>query len=440
MSKTQVLILWIIAALLGAAVATIKINSSKGSDAVTALKRGDKLVAKFPAREVAMMKVTSADRSVTVRNSESGWVVEERDNYPANNQLLGDFLTSLMDVEVSQALEAGPSYDQRFGMDATSKQDEDYGIRVVFHNTDGKELASLSLGKAADSGDDADPMARMMGGGRSGRFVRVSSDPESVYVIGESFPRVTADPKTWLSEQFLEIKKIESILLRAPGDDSVVPWQLTRENETAEFTLADLGPAEEMQGAATSPLKNLFSFARFEDVMSEEAAGQMRDTKQARQAIITTFDGFTYTIDFAPKVSTPPAEGEEAAPAAGNDNYLLTVKVTAEIPAKRTPGKDEKPEDATRLDEEFTAMQEGLKKALAGQQQLQGRVYEITKWTVNSLIKTRDELAQAKAEEAVPPPVPGLPNPNPNPPMLQPNPTPSGGAVVTPPVVVPEEE
>ncbi len=434
MSKSQVLLLWIIAALLGVAVAAVRINSAKGPAATTKLKRGDQLMATFPAREVAMVTISSADGTATLRKSESGWVVAERAGYPANSQLLGDFLTTLMDVEIAQALEAGPSYDQRFGMDAAAKEDADHGIHVAFQDAAGKELATLALGKSTDDGSSADPMAMMRGRGNSGRFVRTGADPDGVYVIGENFPRVTADPKDWLSEKFLEIKKIRSITLSAPDDDSVTPWTLSRDTDTADFLLDGLGPDEAMQNAAVGPLKNLFSFARFEDVLSEEAAAKLRDPIGARQAVITTFDGFTYTIGLAPKRSTPPA-GEEtpAAPtAAGGENHLLTVQVAAQLPDGRTPGPDEKPEDAKRLDEEFQTAQQTLKDTLGEQQNLQGHVYEITKWTVNSLTKTRPDLVQPKAPPAPAPGGPGLPMPlpvpNPNPPLLQPLPTPPGGA------------
>ena len=432
MSKSQVLILWIIAAVLGVAVTTVRINSGKGPAAATKFQRGDKLVASFPAREVATVVISSGGGSATVRKSEAGWVVAERADYPANSQLLGDFLTTLTEVEVSQALEAGPSYDQRFGMDASAKQEDEHGLHVVFQDAAGKELSTLALGKSTDADSSADPMAMMMGGGKSGRFVRTGADPDSVYVIDENFPRVTANPKDWLNEKFLEIKKITAITLSAPGDDSVTPWTLTRDNDTADFSLDGLGPDEAMKNAAVSPLKNLFSFARFEDVLSAEDAATLRDATGARQAVLTTSEGLTYTIDLAPKRSTPPAEGETRPPA--GDNYLLTVQVTAELPEERVPGAEEKPEDTTRLNEEFATQQSALKKTRAEQQKLQGHIYEVTKWTVNSLIKTRAELVEPNAPAPVPgvpgvPGIPGLPTPlpNPNPPLLQPLPTPPGG-------------
>ena len=53
---------------------------------------------------------------------------------------------------------------------------------------------------------------------------------------------------------------------------------------------------------------------------------------------IATFDGFEYTVHVGAKT---------------NDNFLLTVAVTGNLPKERPAVTDEKPEDKAKADKEF---------------------------------------------------------------------------------------
>lgn len=425
MSKAQVLTLWFIAAVLGIAVIAVKATQNTGTESVTAYDRGEKLLPDLPAREVSTVTVEGPDESVTIRKEDNQWIVSERDNYPANTNMLGEFLNTLVELEAAQGLEAGTSYDSRFGMDNAASTAEDHGLHVTFNDANGKELAKIALGKNSRAGG-ADPFSMMGGGGSSGRYVRVHTDPDSVYVVEETFPRISAAPKDWLKEDFLRVKNIKRITLKATDDASFEPWSIVRSDVNGDFMFETLTDAEEMNTSATNPLKNLFSYGSFEDVVSEEEAAKLRNSDQARQVIINTFDGFTYTIDMAPKRAAEPKDEEATPPSTGDENYLLTIQVSADLPDKRSPAADEKPEDAQKKDEEFAKKQEDLKQQLAEQKKLEGRVFEVTKWSVNPVLKNRSDLVQAKTEpEPAPAPTPPattppVPAPNPNPPFLQP--------------------
>lgn len=397
MSKKQVLILWIIAALLGVSVAAVRVSQSKGPIDVTKFARGTKLFQDVPVRELTTISIKDVEQTTTLTKGDAGWLVSERGDYPVNMNMLVGLLDKFNDVKVGHGLEAGATYNNRFGMDTEATESKDHGLLLTL-TAPGKDPWTVSLGKSTEGQFDmANPMAPRTGGGR---YVRISTDPESVYVLEESFPRVTADPKDWLSEDFLQIQGLQSVTLRAPGDNGFEPWTLSRENETADFTLAGISEQEEIITTVVDPLKNLFSYARFEDVLTEEAAKEMRDEEQARQATITTFDGFTYTVDVAPKIAE---EGTEEEPAS-NPSHLLSVSVTAKLPEKRTPAADEKEEDKAARDAAFAIQQETLREKLTMEQKLNSRVFLVTKWTVDSLLKTRADFVRPK--EVIEPPAP----------------------------------
>ena len=120
---------------------------------------------------------------------------------------------------------------------------------------------------------------------------------------------------------------------------------------------------------------------------------------------LETFDNFTYTLKVGQKT---------------NDNLPLTLAVTAQIPKERTPGKDEKPEDKTKLDKEFKDKQQKLEEKLTQEQSYEKRVYLVSSWTVDSVLKERAQLLAEKKEEpkkeeksAAPDTSTGLPPPSP---------------------------
>ena len=79
---------------------------------------------------------------------------------------------------------------------------------------------------------------------------------------------------------------------------------------------------------------------------------------------MATEDGFNYVFN------------------AGNEidqSYALTVSVSADLPGTRTPAKDEKPEDKTKLDKEFQTRHETLEKKLAKEKKLEGRTFLVPK-------------------------------------------------------------
>jgi hypothetical protein len=73
--------------------------------------------------------------------------------------------------------------------------------------------------------------------------------------------------------------------------------------------------------------------------------------------------------------------------------------VTGNFPKERTPGKDEKPEDKTRLDKEFADNLKKLDERLKADRKFSDWIYVVSKWTVDPLLKVRHELLEEKKEE-----------------------------------------
>ena len=158
----------------------------------------------------------------------------------------------------------------------------------------------------------------------------------------------------------------------------------------------------------TSPLKSLFSYARFDDVVpADKVAGRIvADGK--RTVTLETFEGFTYTVNISPTQATaaPAAPASPDAEPAATDNFLVTVDVTAELPKERKKEEGEKPDDAKTKDTAFTERLKTLTEKLAKEKALAGITFEVGKSSVEALLKDRAGLIA----KATPPAAEGAAN------------------------------
>ncbi len=410
MKSRTVIILWAVAIALGISIALVKRSQNNGDAKATNRTAGMKLLEKFPADQISTMDISGSNQSVSLTEKDGKWTVAERDGYPANTRNINDLLRTLSDLKVTQGIEAGPSFAPRFGMDENSSDPAERGLTAVFKDPSGKELAKLSFGKNLDSAASSSPY----GGGSTGRFVRNHADESGFYAVSEVFGTLSPDPKSWLNDEFFKIEKIESLSVSKPGSDEN-EWSLVRENEEAEFKFTDAFPGVKIDPTATAPLKSLFSYARFDDVVPAADVEKRSTPEQLRKVVIKTFEGFEYNITIQP-AKTVSEEGDATQPPA--DNFLMTVSVSAELPKERKKPEGEKEEDAKIADEAFTERHKTLTESLEKSKALAERTFEVSKFTVDALLKTRTDLMlKTPAPDATPPPapgafqIPGLPTP-----------------------------
>lgn len=160
-------------------------------------------------------------------------------------------------------------------------------------------------------------------------------------------------------------------------------WELTRESETGEWKLAKAKPGEEADSSKTSGVTSPFTSPTFTDVLPGVKLDES-GTNKPTVVKIETFENLDYTVKVGAKT---------------NDDYLVTVSVTAQPPKERVAGKDEKPEDKAKLDKEFKDAQQKLADKLKLEQSYGQWTYLLPSWTVDPLLKERAQLLVEKKEE-----------------------------------------
>jgi len=385
----------LLAAVLALGAAWFNLSNSKQNN-WSAASRSDTKVLDFPINEVSRVTIKNVASEISLVKKDEQWTVQERSNYPANFEQVSSLLRKLWEIKPVQEIKIGASQIARLELIEPGKGDNS-GTLVQFLAADGKELAALLVGKKHMRKTEG---AMDFGGGSegfpAGRYLK-STHADKVVLVSETLDEIDTAPTRWISTEFINVEGPKSVSLAGANT-----WSLSRESATADWQLAEAKPEEKLDSTKTSRLGTLLSASTIFDVLAPEAKLEPIQT-----ATVETFDGFRYVLKI----------GKEE-----GDNVPLAVEVSANLPKERTATPDEKPEDKTRLDAEFTAKQAQLNEKLTREKAFGSRSVFVNKNRLEPLLKARKELVveppaeQAKPAEPKPvdaakpaPPVPAAP-------------------------------
>jgi len=361
---------------LGIALGVAWMNRSKSDQAAwSETSRTGLKVLEFPINDVARLTIKTSAAELNLVKKDDLWSVQERANYPANFEQVSSMLRKLWDLKTVQEVKVGASQFPKLELVEPGKGDNS-GTLVQFLAADGKEIASLLLGKKHLKKSDGPDMG--FGGASegfpAGRYLKSGASPK-VSLVAETLDDIDPTPTRWVATDFINVEGVKSVSVK--GAQS---WALSRDSGTAEWQLADVKGDEKVDASKVSSLANILSSATISDVLAPDVKSEPAVT-----ALVATFDGFTYELQL----------GKEQ-----GENVPVFVKVSGNFAKERTAGADEKPEDKTRLDEEFTKKQAQLAEKLAKEKKLEGRGFLVSKFRVEALLKERSALLAEKPADA----------------------------------------
>lgn len=395
--KKIVILLVLLAAIVGAIYYQSNQRNSRLNRASSgATKTRELLLPDFDINGIKKLRIKEDKQETTVTVQDDQWVVSERGGYPANKEKLQTVLMSLKYEKIKAGRRIGKDSWGKIGVnspgDATA-----YGVGTLVELLDeaGTVKHSFVLGGKVTSSGGQDSQMSMFGGGPQGnRFIRLKNE-ETIYEIANQFSDLENKPEAWVLKDFIAVSGLKSIEVTAPkAEDS---WKASKKAESdTEFVLEGAKAGEKLD-EGKAPLSSLLTSPSFDDVLAKDKAAET--FKDAVKAVLTTFEGFTYTVQAAKKTVD------------GSDKWYMTVTTTAAIPQKREAAKDEKPEDKKTKDEQFDAQKKTLEEKLAKEKACDGWVYQVTEYTINTLFKKRSEIIkkdEPKADAAPAPAIPGL--------------------------------
>lgn len=353
---------------------------------------GDKVI-HFPLNGVARVLIKTGAGEVNLEKKNDAWTVRERAGYPADFDAVSQLLRELWELKTVQEVKVGPTQLSRLELVEPGKGAGSATLAQL-SGADGKSLAGLLMGKN---------YLRKTGNGGAGfpagRYVK-PVDGARVSLVAETLNDAEAKPEHWIAKDFIRVVGAKSIA------NETAHWAVSRDNATAtDWKLADAKPDDTVDPTKAAAFTNVLPAPIFTDVLAPDA--KLEEPVSALS--IETFDGFKYEV----KVGK-----------AAGDQSPLQFRVSAAFPKERMAGKDEKPEDKTRLDAEFARKAKESEEKLAKEKKVEGRIYLLAKSVLDPLLKERGEYLAPK------------PTPTPTPvPVATPSPTPV--SVTTEPLTVP---
>jgi hypothetical protein len=343
-------------------------------------RMGEKILPNFPLNDVAHIAIKQRDASVNLVKKDDLWTVRERGDYPANFSNISDALRKIWELKISKPVNVGQSRLMQLELLAPDKAPS---TLVELQDKSGKMLTSLLLG-AKHMKESAGNSPYGGGSWPDGRYIMVGNDIKTVALVSDALSTLEAKPEDWLNKDWFKVEKLGSISVTTTNATN--HWKLSRESETNEWRLADVKVGEQLDTGKSSGVTSALSSPSFNDVATN-AAPEKTGLDKPLAAKLETLDGFTYDIKVGNKV------------APDKEDYYLQVAVAANLPKERSAGKDEKPEDKTKLDKEFQDKVDKLKEKLKTEKAFEKWTYIVSKWTIDPLLKERKDLLAEKKEE-----------------------------------------
>ena len=345
-----------------------------------------KLLGELPVNDIASIVIKGGTNELDLVRQDNLWRVKQRNDYPANFTEISSFLLKAADLKAIQTEEIGPSQLGRYKLLPPGLA-TNTAVLLELRDQGGKVIKSMLLGKTHMRKAEAQPspMGEMGGneGFPDGRYVMVGTGAKTLAVVSDPLSNVEAKPDAWLNKDFFKVEKIRSLAVAYPVATN--SWKVTRDTETAtDWKLADAKPEEKLDSSKTSGFSYALGSPSFADVLPADTKPEQVGLDKPTVVTIDTFDNFTYTLKLGQKT---------------NDNLPMVVTVAAQIPKERTPGKDEKPEDKAKLDKEFKDKQKKFEDKLSQEQSYGKWTYLVSNWTVDSLLKERNQLMAEKKDD-----------------------------------------
>lgn len=336
-------------------------------------KLGGKLLPKLQVADLAQLELRDPKSQVTLVRKENHWVVQERENYPADFKTISDFVIKLTEVKVVQADTVGESLLPRVELVEPGKG-EGGGTLVTLKDSAGKPLGALVLGKKVLKKDPGNPLPAAQDGVPAGRYVRVLDTKDRIVVVSDPLNAAEAQPGRWLDKDFAKIERVKTLAV-----DNENGWKITRDEEWGQWKFA--GGGGDLDASAAVGAVNALGQLTFSDI-----ATGTKPEEHGKPVVVTaeTFDNLVYTVRLWKRKT--------------GDDYLLNVSVAGEPTRERPAEKGEKAEDKERRDKDFAESRKRLELRLARDKARSGWTYIVAQKDVAPLLKGRSEMVRQRKE------------------------------------------
>jgi hypothetical protein len=229
--------------------------------------------------DVSIIKISKQDKSLTLLQHDSQWVLADADNYSADFGKIRETVLAVAEMTILAEKTSKAENYERLGIEQPSA--ENNSALIVLQDNSDSSLASLIVGNTRHSKSaEAKP----------GLYVRLKESEQALLVEGSL--DISVEVKDWLQLELFSIDadRVKEIQIVHENEDTVM---LKRELSTDDFNLEDLAEGKEMQPAAI-----ISRMGTMLENVSAENVRKSLDPYAAKKSTtrIQTFDGLIINI------------------------------------------------------------------------------------------------------------------------------------------------
>ena len=226
------------------------------------------LVQGLDTADIDSIIIGKGDDEVTLKRQGAGFVVVNKENYPAKISQINDLITKCLEIERSQFVT-----DKAENHEDLELTEEKAQTVVKFLKPDSTLLTGIIIGKTRDLGQ--------------GSYVRLASD-DKVYVA-QNVPWFVSGAMSFIEQQLVSIKRedIESVTVSSPDGNYV----LKKAENGSDIVLEDVPAGKKFKSTEGQSVFNIITNLSFSDVMKDS-----NDMIFDRQYVCRLKDATEYTI------------------------------------------------------------------------------------------------------------------------------------------------
>jgi hypothetical protein len=241
---------------------------------------GQKIFPDLKAADIAAIRIAAPAGTLTLQRKEDGWVIAEREGFPADVAKVREFVIKAIELKIGQSEPIGEKDRARLNLDGSA-------TRLEFAGADGKPLARLALGKKYFRREVENP-DRAPG---DGRFVQRPDDPGTVFVVADPLVQASIRSADWIDRGGFKVEKVKSLEVRYPDGSG---WKIERSGDNADWKLAGANPGEKLEVTKANAASYSLGLLEIADVAPADA----KDTGLDKPTLVNaaTLAGVSYAI------------------------------------------------------------------------------------------------------------------------------------------------
>ena len=296
---------------------------------------------------ISSIVLGSGEDTVTLKRQQGGFVVVEKDNYPAKASEINNLLSKCQEIQRTQFVTDNVSNHEDLGV-----AEENANATIKFFKPDSSLLTGIIGGKTKELGQ--------------GTYVRLATS-DAVYVA-PSMPWIADTAMNYIEQELISVKREDIVSVTVSSSDEQYTLKSTEDGK--DVILENIPAGKKFKDSDGESVFTALTSLRFDDVMKNP--GNLTFDKEY---VCKLKDSTVYALKIAQK----------------DDKTYITCEADYTDKTPVTKDSNVESEEVLKEKEAKLLAQEGAIKFTARHK---GWVYEIAEWKAENLTKKLSELIE----------------------------------------------